>query len=108
MASRPRDCRSLGHHRGRAAPCRQLSEEKADPNLVKDQETRNEALKKVSVALHLPEEKVSKDLDLYRSNLEKMAQARIVLEDVIQAERKKREQRVTKASSSADASESSN
>ena len=82
--------------------------EKADPNVVKDQETRNEALKKVSAALHLPEDKVSKDLDLYRSNLEKMAQARIVLEDVIQAERKKREQRVTKASSSADASESSN
>jgi photosystem II biogenesis protein Psp29 len=84
--------------------------EKADPNLVKDQETRNNAIAKVSVALHLPEDKVSKDLDLYRSNLEKMAQARIVLQDVIQAERKKREKRETKvtAGPSADSSDSNN
>lgn len=84
--------------------------EKSDPDLVKDQENRTETLKKVSAALHLPEDKVSKDLDLYRSNLEKMAQARIVLEDVIQAERKKREQRATKDSSNSptEASESNN
>lgn len=84
--------------------------EKADPNLVKDQETRNNAIAKVSAALHLPEDKVSKDLDLYRSNLEKMAQARIVLQDVIQAERKKREKRETKvtAGPSADSSDSNN
>ncbi|HSF75952.1 MAG TPA: photosystem II biogenesis protein Psp29, partial [Microcoleus sp.] len=58
----------------------------------------------------LPEDKVSKDLDLYRSNLEKMAQARIVLQDVIQAERKKREKRETKvtAGPSAESSDSSN
>ncbi|MGE5656123.1 MAG: photosystem II biogenesis protein Psp29, partial [Actinomycetota bacterium] len=43
------------------------------------------------------EEKVTKDLDLYRSNLEKMAQVRIVMEDALQAERKKREQRGAKA-----------
>ena len=84
--------------------------EKADPNLVKDQETRNNAIAKVSATLHLPEDKVSKDLDLYRSNLEKMAQARIVLQDVIQAERKKREKRETKvtAGPSADSSDSNN
>ena len=67
--------------------------EKADPDLVKDQDARTEALKKIGAALHLPEEKVTKDLDLYRSNLEKLAQARIVVEDALQAERKKREQR---------------
>ena len=84
--------------------------EKADADMVKDQETRNDAIAKVSAALHLPEDKVSKDLDLYRSNLEKMAQARIVLQDVIQAERKKREKRDTKvvASPSADSSDSNN
>ncbi|MBE9095139.1 photosystem II biogenesis protein Psp29 [Tychonema sp. LEGE 07203] len=84
--------------------------EKADPDMVKDQETRNDAISKISAALHLPEEKVSKDLDLYRSNLEKMIQARIVLQDVIEAERKKREKREIKvtASPSADASESNN
>lgn len=86
--------------------------EKADPNLVKDQATLNDTLKKVCVALHLPEDKVSKDLDLYRSNLEKMAQARIVLEDAIQAERKKREKRELANQSSAnpslDSTESTN
>lgn len=84
--------------------------EKADLDLVKDQATRTEALKKVCAALNLPLDKVSKDLDLYRSNLEKMAQARIVLEDAIQAERKKREKRETKAgaSSSGEAAENTN
>jgi hypothetical protein len=84
--------------------------EKADPDLVKDQEKRNDAIAKVCAALRLPEDKVSKDLDLYRSNLEKMAQARIVLQDVIQAERKKREKRETKvtASPSADSSDNNN
>lgn len=84
--------------------------EKADPDMVKDQETRNDAIAKVCAALHLPEDKVSKDLDLYRSNLEKMAQARIVLQDVIQAERKKREKRETKVTvgPSADSSDSNN
>ncbi|HLO46935.1 MAG TPA: photosystem II biogenesis protein Psp29 [Kamptonema sp.] len=69
----------------------------ADPDLVKDQEVRVQAIAKVCAALHLPEEKVSKDLDLYRSNLEKIAQARIVLNDVLQADRKKREQRSREA-----------
>jgi len=84
--------------------------EKADPEMVKDQETRNDAVAKISAALHLPEEKVSKDLDLYRSNLEKMAQARIVLQDVIQAERKKREKREAKVtvSPTVDSSDSNN
>ena len=70
----------------------------AEPDLVKDQEVRVKAIAKVCAALHLPEEKVSKDLDLYRSNLEKIAQARIVLNDVLQADRKKREQRGREAS----------
>jgi photosystem II biogenesis protein Psp29 len=84
--------------------------EKADLDLVKDQETLTAALKQVCAALNLPFDKVSKDLDLYRSNLEKMAQARIVLEDVIQAERKKREKRETQASASlsGEATENSN
>lgn len=84
--------------------------EKSDPDLVKDPEKRAGTFTKVSAALNLPEDKVSKDLDLYRSNLEKMAQARIVLEDVIQAERKKREQRATKdtSNSATEASESNN
>ncbi|MCD8486572.1 MAG: photosystem II biogenesis protein Psp29 [Desertifilum sp.] len=67
--------------------------EKANAAGLQDEKQRNDTLKQVSTALHLPEEKLQKDLELYRSNLEKMAQARIVMEDALQAERKKREQR---------------
>jgi photosystem II biogenesis protein Psp29 len=67
--------------------------EKADSELVQDEKRRTEALKQISDALHLPEEKLQKDLELYRSNLQKMEQARTVIEDAIKADRKKREQR---------------
>lgn len=67
--------------------------EKANPEAMQDEKQRNDILKSFSEALHLPEEKLQKDLELYRSNLEKMAQARIVMADVLKAERKKREDR---------------
>lgn len=67
--------------------------EQADPELVKDEKQRNDALKQIANTLNLPDEKLQKDLELYRSNLEKMAQVQIVMEDAIKAERKKREQR---------------
>ena len=67
--------------------------EKADLELVQDEKRRTEALKQISDALHLPEEKLQKDLELYRSNLQKMEQVRSVIEDAISADRKKREQR---------------
>jgi len=67
--------------------------ELSDPGQVKDESQRLEALKKACAALKLPEEKFQKDLELYRSNLEKMAQARIVMEDALKADRKKREER---------------
>lgn len=68
--------------------------DQADSELVKDEKQRNDALKQIAVALRIPDEKLQKDLELYRNNLEKMAQAQIVMEDAIQAERKKREKRV--------------
>jgi photosystem II biogenesis protein Psp29 len=67
--------------------------ELADSDLVKDEKQRNQALKEIGEVLHLPEEKLQKDLDLYRSNLEKMAQVQLVMEDTLKAERKKRDQR---------------
>lgn len=67
--------------------------EQADAELIQDEKRRNELLKQFCEALHLPAEKMEKDLELYRSNLEKMAQARSVLEDALMADRKKREQR---------------
>lgn len=67
--------------------------EQADPELVKNEKQRQEAMQKICAALHLPQEKLQKDLELYRSNLEKITQARIVMEDILAADRKKREER---------------
>ncbi|MEA5580365.1 photosystem II biogenesis protein Psp29 [Nodularia harveyana UHCC-0300] len=67
--------------------------EQSAPELVKDEKQRTEALKTIAAGLHLSEEKLSKDLELYSSNLEKMAQALIVMADMLSADRKKREQR---------------
>ncbi|MDB9371759.1 photosystem II biogenesis protein Psp29 [Nodularia sphaerocarpa] len=67
--------------------------EQSDPELVKDEKQRTEAFKTIAAGLHLSDEKLSKDLELYSSNLEKMAQALIVMADMLSADRKKREQR---------------
>ncbi|MGI2907108.1 photosystem II biogenesis protein Psp29 [Tolypothrix sp. VBCCA 56010] len=68
--------------------------ELSDPELVKDEKQRTEALKSVASGLHLSNDKLTKDLDLYRSNLDKMAQALVVMADMLSADRKKREQRL--------------
>lgn len=69
--------------------------ETADSEFVKDTKQVMDALQQISGGLNLPAEKIQKDLELYRSNLEKMAQALLVMEDTLQAERKKREKRAT-------------
>jgi photosystem II biogenesis protein Psp29 len=63
----------------------------SDPELVKDDQQRAEALKAIANGLHLSEDKLIKDLELYSSNLEKMAQALIVMADILTADRKKRD-----------------
>ncbi|ACK73525.1 photosystem II biogenesis protein Psp29 [Gloeothece citriformis PCC 7424] len=63
-----------------------------DPEMLKNTEKREEVVKQIAKVLHLPEEKMQKDLDLYRSNLEKMDQLLTVIEEALQADRKKREQ----------------
>ncbi|MBD1929529.1 photosystem II biogenesis protein Psp29 [Trichocoleus sp. FACHB-90] len=70
--------------------------ELADPDLVKDEKQRIEALRHICLGLSLPEDKLLKDLEFYRSNLEKMAQMRLVMEDALVAERKKRERSADK------------
>lgn len=64
----------------------------ADSELVKDEQQRTKALQQLCDALNLPEAKLQKDLELYRSNLEKIAQARKLMDDLLQVERKKRQQ----------------
>ena len=67
--------------------------EKLDAEKLKDKEGLNTALKTVAESLNLSVDKVQKDLELYRSNLEKMAAAQIVMADILAADRKKRDQR---------------
>ena len=71
----------------------------ADPELAKDETNYPEALKQISEGLNLPLEKLRKDLDLYRSNLEKMQQAQQAIEDMLAADRKQRERRSEEQSS---------
>jgi photosystem II biogenesis protein Psp29 len=65
--------------------------ETAEPALVKDEKSRNEALKKLSEGFHFSEDKIQKDLEIYRGNLDKMAQMLTVLQDALEASRKQRE-----------------
>ncbi|NEN89710.1 MAG: photosystem II biogenesis protein Psp29 [Okeania sp. SIO3H1] len=65
----------------------------ADTELVKEEPQRTEAIKEISQALNLPEEKSLKDIEMYRSNLERIIQARSAMEDTLMAARKKREKR---------------
>jgi photosystem II biogenesis protein Psp29 len=72
--------------------------EASSPEIVKDEKQRNEALATIAKGLNISEDKLSKDLDLYRSNLDKMAQAMVVMADMLAADRKKREQRAQQKS----------
>lgn len=47
----------------------------------------------ITTALHLPAEKLQKDIESYRSNLERMVQTQLVMKEAMEADRKKREQR---------------
>jgi photosystem II biogenesis protein Psp29 len=67
--------------------------ETADAELVKEEAARTAAIQQICTVLNLSEEKVQKDLELYRNNVEKMNQVRIVMEDTLKADRKKRDDR---------------
>lgn len=73
--------------------------EMANPSLLQDEQQRNEALPKICTPLNLSFDKLTKDLDLYRSNLDKVAQAKLAIEDTLKADRKKREQQAAAAQS---------
>lgn len=67
--------------------------EEADAKVLEDNDKREEIFTNIAQALPLPEDKMKKDLDLYRSNLEKMDQVLKAIEDALQASRKQREKR---------------
>ncbi len=72
--------------------------EQADPQSLEDKEATEKSLAQLASGLNVPLDKLQKDLELYRSNLEKLMQARTVMEELTQAERKRREQRAAKLS----------
>ncbi|MBL1209561.1 photosystem II biogenesis protein Psp29 [Geminocystis sp. GBBB08] len=66
--------------------------EKSDPEIVKNDETFAELIKPLTEKLNLPTDKLKKDLDLYRSNIEKMTQMLVVLAETLEASKKKRQE----------------
>lgn len=62
-------------------------------NLLEDKEQFNQIFQKIAQGLNVSEGKMQKDLDIYRSNLQKMDQLLKVIEDAIAADRKQREKR---------------
>ncbi len=64
-----------------------------DEALLKDKDQLNGLVDGMSKRLELPAEKMKKDMEMYLSNLEKMGQARLLMDEMVQTERKRREQR---------------
>ena len=66
----------------------------SDPEASGDNAKREELLKLVGESLKLGSDRLIKDIDLYRSNLDKIEQARQMIADMVEAERKKRTPKV--------------
>jgi len=65
----------------------------SDPDAIADNTKREELLKLVGETLKCGSDRLLKDIDLYRSNLDKIEQARQMIADMVEAERKKRAQK---------------
>lgn len=64
-----------------------------DPDAIADTAKREELVKLVGETLKFGNDRLLKDVDLYRSNLDKIEQARQMIADMVEAERKKRSQK---------------
>lgn len=73
----------------------------SNPDDIADNTKREELLKLVGETLKFGSDRLIKDIDLYRSNLDKIEQARQMIADMVEAERKKRAQKETASISSA-------
>lgn len=67
--------------------------EAIDTELLQDKEKREGLMDELAEAFELNADLLKKDVDLYRGNLEKMAQAQEVMKDMIEAEKKKQAKR---------------
>jgi photosystem II biogenesis protein Psp29 len=64
-----------------------------DPEAIADTTKREALIKLVGESLKIGSDRLPKDIDLYRSNLDKIEQARQMIADMVEAERKKRTQK---------------
>ena len=67
--------------------------EQVAPKQLEDEASREALLEQIGEALNLSADKMQKDLDLYRSNLDKLSQAQQVMAEMLSADRKQREER---------------
>jgi len=67
--------------------------EQMNPAIATDTQQRNAILEAVTESLKIPNEKLQRDLEVYRSNLDKLIQAQAVMEDILKADRRKKEER---------------
>ncbi len=66
---------------------------KIAPDLVADKDQLMDFMREIATALSISFEKLQKDIELYRSNLDKMEQAKLLMAEMVETERKKREER---------------
>jgi photosystem II biogenesis protein Psp29 len=74
-----------------------LVETVAPEETLKSKDDTEALFKDLSSKLNISSDKLQKDLELYRSNLEKLSQAQEVMKDILAADRKKREERANAA-----------
>lgn len=72
-----------------------------DPEAIADSTKRESLIKLVGDSLKIGSDRLPKDIDLYRSNLDKIEQARQMIADMVEAERKKRAQKESASVSAA-------
>jgi photosystem II biogenesis protein Psp29 len=86
--------------------------EAAEPSLVTGEEAKlNEFIDKLAVPLNLSADKIQRDLELYRGNLDKLEQARKAMAEFIEGERRRQQLRAEElqkqAAATAEAAEAS-
>lgn len=79
-----------------------LVEAVAPPEALKEKEAVETLFKDLASKLNISPDKLQKDVELYRSNMEKFAQAQEVMKDMLAADRKKREERKKAAEAEAE------
>lgn len=65
--------------------------ELSEGNITQDEESLAEFLPNICTVLNISESKLQKDLEIYRGNLDKIAQVRQAMDDILEAQKKRRD-----------------